>query len=172
MSFRNFYLIHPQKNIHILHVDCCLSCPLAVTSNKCEINSTFCPSGEFCCGPCPVTAIKEGNLGVKYDAPFIFAEVNADIIHWIIKPNGQRQKVKDPSLLTEYCKYNSTKQVDDIYDHLYYHCHRSEWTRGVWGRTSAPKVLLATTEMISHFTTNILKVNVKCLHLFVILNDL
>ncbi|XP_074533919.1 protein-glutamine gamma-glutamyltransferase 2 [Halichoeres trimaculatus] len=50
--------------------------------------------GEFCCGPCPVTAIKEGNLGVKYDAPFIFAEVNADIIHWIIKPNGQKQKIR------------------------------------------------------------------------------
>lgn len=49
--------------------------------------------GEFCCGPCPVIAIKEGNLGVKYDAPFIFAEVNADIIHWIIKRDGQRQKI-------------------------------------------------------------------------------
>ncbi|KAA8590511.1 hypothetical protein FQN60_014445 [Etheostoma spectabile] len=34
--------------------------------------------GEFCCGPCPVTAIKEGNLGVKYDAPFVFAEIKVD----------------------------------------------------------------------------------------------
>uniref|UniRef100_UPI0037E7FB4A protein-glutamine gamma-glutamyltransferase 2-like n=1 Tax=Semicossyphus pulcher TaxID=241346 RepID=UPI0037E7FB4A len=50
--------------------------------------------GEFCCGPCPVTAIKEGNLGVKYDAPFVFAEVNADIVHWIIKQDGQRQKIR------------------------------------------------------------------------------
>ncbi|XP_037307040.2 protein-glutamine gamma-glutamyltransferase 2-like [Pungitius pungitius] len=50
--------------------------------------------GEFCCGPCPVTAIKEGNLAVKYDAPFIFAEVNADTIYWIIHDNGQRQKIK------------------------------------------------------------------------------
>uniref|UniRef100_A0A4W6DDJ8 protein-glutamine gamma-glutamyltransferase n=1 Tax=Lates calcarifer TaxID=8187 RepID=A0A4W6DDJ8_LATCA len=49
--------------------------------------------GEFCCGPCPVTAIKEGNLGVKYDAPFVFAEVNADIIHWIVQSDGQRLKV-------------------------------------------------------------------------------
>ncbi|XP_012718407.2 protein-glutamine gamma-glutamyltransferase 2 [Fundulus heteroclitus] len=49
--------------------------------------------GEFCCGPCPVSAIKEGNLGVKYDAPFIFAEVNADIIHWRVLPGGQRQKI-------------------------------------------------------------------------------
>ncbi|XP_023277099.1 protein-glutamine gamma-glutamyltransferase 2-like [Seriola lalandi dorsalis] len=50
--------------------------------------------GEFCCGPCPVTAIKEGNLRVKYDAPFVFAEVNADIVYWMVKPDGQRQKIK------------------------------------------------------------------------------
>ncbi|XP_049928351.1 protein-glutamine gamma-glutamyltransferase 2-like [Epinephelus moara] len=50
--------------------------------------------GEFCCGPCPVTAIKEGNLGVKYDAPFVFAEVNADIIYWVVKQDGQRQKIR------------------------------------------------------------------------------
>ncbi|XP_041852000.1 protein-glutamine gamma-glutamyltransferase 2-like [Melanotaenia boesemani] len=49
--------------------------------------------GEFCCGPCPVTAIKEGNLGVKYDAPFIFAEVNADVIYWRVLPDGRRQKI-------------------------------------------------------------------------------
>lgn len=52
-----------------------------------------CASGVFCCGPCPVTAVREGNLGVKYDAPFVFAEVNADIIHWIVQRNGQRRKV-------------------------------------------------------------------------------
>lgn len=50
--------------------------------------------GEFCCGPCPVMAIKEGNLGVKYDAPFVFAEVNADIIYWVVKQDGQRQKIR------------------------------------------------------------------------------
>uniref|UniRef100_A0A7N9AL23 protein-glutamine gamma-glutamyltransferase n=1 Tax=Mastacembelus armatus TaxID=205130 RepID=A0A7N9AL23_9TELE len=45
--------------------------------------------GEFCCGPCPVAAIKEGNVGVKYDARFVFAEVNADIIYWMVKQDGQ-----------------------------------------------------------------------------------
>jgi len=53
----------------------------------------ICSSGEFRCGPCPVTAIKEGNLGVKYDAAFIFAEVNADIIYWRVRADGQREKV-------------------------------------------------------------------------------
>ncbi|XP_029378888.1 protein-glutamine gamma-glutamyltransferase 2 [Echeneis naucrates] len=50
--------------------------------------------GEFRCGPCPVKAIKEGNLGVKYDAPFVFAEVNADMVFWKITPDGERQKIK------------------------------------------------------------------------------
>lgn len=60
-----------------------------------------CLSGEFCCGPCPVTAIKEGNLGVKYDAPFVFAEVNADITYFIVQQDGGRQKVNNFSL--DYC---------------------------------------------------------------------
>ncbi|KAF7660044.1 hypothetical protein LDENG_00289310 [Lucifuga dentata] len=50
--------------------------------------------GVFCCGPCPVKAIKEGNLGVKYDAPFVFAEVNADIIHWVVQRDGQRRQMR------------------------------------------------------------------------------
>uniref|UniRef100_A0A3Q3B159 protein-glutamine gamma-glutamyltransferase n=1 Tax=Kryptolebias marmoratus TaxID=37003 RepID=A0A3Q3B159_KRYMA len=49
--------------------------------------------GEFCCGPCPVAAIKEGNMAAKYDALFIFAEVNADIIYWRMLPDGQLQKI-------------------------------------------------------------------------------
>lgn len=35
--------------------------------------------GVYCCGPVPVKAIKEGDLLSKYDAPFVFAEVNADV---------------------------------------------------------------------------------------------
>ncbi|XP_034540612.1 protein-glutamine gamma-glutamyltransferase 2 [Notolabrus celidotus] len=79
--------------------------------------------GEFCCGPCPVTAIKEGNLEVKYDAPFIFAEVNADIVHWIIKPNGQKQKIKSDQ--GSVGKNISTKSIfgdyrDDVTLHYKY----------------------------------------------------
>ncbi|XP_057699652.1 protein-glutamine gamma-glutamyltransferase 2-like [Corythoichthys intestinalis] len=50
--------------------------------------------GDYRCGPCPVKAIKEGNLSVKYDAPFIFAEVNADIVYWMVKSDGKRQKMR------------------------------------------------------------------------------
>ncbi|XP_014667660.1 PREDICTED: hemocyte protein-glutamine gamma-glutamyltransferase-like isoform X2 [Priapulus caudatus] len=39
--------------------------------------------GVFCAGPAAVSAIRKGEVGILYDAPFIFAEVNADIIHWL-----------------------------------------------------------------------------------------
>lgn len=35
------------------------------------------PLGIFCCGPCSVESIKNGLVYMKYDTPFIFAEVRA-----------------------------------------------------------------------------------------------
>ena len=35
------------------------------------------PIGIFCCGPCSVQSIKNGLVYMKYDTPFIFAEVRA-----------------------------------------------------------------------------------------------
>ncbi|XP_040172028.1 annulin-like [Anopheles arabiensis] len=40
--------------------------------------------GMFKCGPCPVSAIKQGHVHVPYDGEFIYAEVNADVIYWSI----------------------------------------------------------------------------------------
>uniref|UniRef100_A0A667WU88 Protein-glutamine gamma-glutamyltransferase 2 n=1 Tax=Myripristis murdjan TaxID=586833 RepID=A0A667WU88_9TELE len=45
--------------------------------------------GVFCCGPVPLKAIKEGELTKKYDAPFVFAEVNADVVNLIRMSNGE-----------------------------------------------------------------------------------
>lgn len=49
--------------------------------------------GVFCCGPVPVRAIKEGELTLKYDAPFVFAEVNADVDTFKTKEDGTQTKV-------------------------------------------------------------------------------
>ncbi|XP_071089058.1 annulin-like [Haliotis cracherodii] len=38
--------------------------------------------GVFTCGPCPVKAIKEGDINVGSDGAFIFCEVNADTVEW------------------------------------------------------------------------------------------
>ena len=117
---------------------------------------TFCHPGEFCCGPCPVAAIKEGNLVVKYDAPFVFAEVNADIIYWIVQRDGQRRKVNNFSFKGLSCllKSNSSDGSDTCC-----YCHSSERTMPVWGGTSAQKAFTATTEKMSPCTTNIRKVS-------------
>ncbi|XP_044520236.1 protein-glutamine gamma-glutamyltransferase 2 isoform X1 [Gracilinanus agilis] len=49
--------------------------------------------GTYCCGPASVKAIKNGDVNTKYDAPFVFAEVNADVVKWIKKNNGTIEKM-------------------------------------------------------------------------------
>ncbi|XP_018024988.1 hemocyte protein-glutamine gamma-glutamyltransferase [Hyalella azteca] len=34
------------------------------------------------CGPASLEAIRRGDVGLNYDCPFVFAEVNADMMHW------------------------------------------------------------------------------------------
>ncbi|XP_068854558.1 protein-glutamine gamma-glutamyltransferase K [Aphelocoma coerulescens] len=45
-------------------------------------------SGLFCCGPCSVTAVKNGHVFLKYDTPFVFAEVNSDKVYWQRQAHG------------------------------------------------------------------------------------
>lgn len=40
--------------------------------------------GVYCCGPAPVKAILKGETHLKYDVPFVFAEVNADCVDWLV----------------------------------------------------------------------------------------
>ncbi|KAL1426252.1 hypothetical protein MTO96_018309 [Rhipicephalus appendiculatus] len=44
--------------------------------------------GFYQVGPCSVMAVKKGEIGYMYDSPFVFAEVNADIIHWKEDPES------------------------------------------------------------------------------------
>ncbi|OWK03419.1 TGM2 [Cervus elaphus hippelaphus] len=60
--------------------------------------NSWCP-GTYCCGPVPVRAIKEGDLSTKYDAPFVFAEVNADVVDWIRQADGSLHKSINHSLV-------------------------------------------------------------------------
>ncbi|XP_057244006.1 protein-glutamine gamma-glutamyltransferase K-like [Malurus melanocephalus] len=45
-------------------------------------------SGLFCCGPCSVKAVKNGEVFLKYDTPFVFAEVNSDKVYWQRQAHG------------------------------------------------------------------------------------
>ncbi|XP_059039394.1 protein-glutamine gamma-glutamyltransferase Z [Mustela lutreola] len=49
-------------------------------------------SGLFCCGPASVKAIREGEVHLPYDTPFVYAEVNADEVIWLFG-NGQAQEI-------------------------------------------------------------------------------
>ncbi|XP_023370027.1 protein-glutamine gamma-glutamyltransferase Z [Otolemur garnettii] len=49
-------------------------------------------SGLFCCGPASVKAIKEGEVHLPYDTPFVYAEVNADEVIWLFR-GGQAQEI-------------------------------------------------------------------------------
>lgn len=40
-------------------------------------------------GPASLVAIRRGEISHLYDAPFVFAEVNADVIHWQIDEESE-----------------------------------------------------------------------------------
>lgn len=45
--------------------------------------------GIYRCGPAPLEAIKQGNIGVNYDVEFMLASVNADLMRWRINPDDE-----------------------------------------------------------------------------------
>ncbi|NWY55821.1 TGM4 glutamyltransferase, partial [Chionis minor] len=51
--------------------------------------------GIFQCGPCPLKAIREGDVYLPFDSKFVYAEVNADKVYWIVrKVNGKEKYIK------------------------------------------------------------------------------
>lgn len=90
--------------------------------------------GVFCCGPASVKAIKEGQLTKKYDAPFIFAEVNADVVDMVRLSTGEF--VKFGGSTKSVGRFISTKAVglDDRHDitHKYKYPEGSKEERQVY----------------------------------------
>ncbi|WAR12903.1 TGM1-like protein [Mya arenaria] len=50
--------------------------------------------GVYTCGPAPLPAIKDGLCDTNFDSGFVFAEVNADEVHWKLLPHGQTKRLK------------------------------------------------------------------------------
>ncbi|ETE68118.1 Coagulation factor XIII A chain [Ophiophagus hannah] len=46
--------------------------------------------GMYRCGPASVQAIKHGHVCFQFDAPFVFAEVNSDVIYSKVMKNGSK----------------------------------------------------------------------------------
>ncbi|XP_029469348.1 protein-glutamine gamma-glutamyltransferase E-like [Rhinatrema bivittatum] len=65
--------------------------------------------GIFCLGPTSLHAIKEGDVQLPYDAPFVFSEVNADYESYIVYDSGYTVKTYTSTKLIG--KNISTKDV-------------------------------------------------------------
>ncbi|KAK9529612.1 hypothetical protein VZT92_013692 [Zoarces viviparus] len=79
--------------------------------------------GIYCCGPAPVTAIRSGQIDLKYDLPFVLAEVNADLNHWLEKIDGSMVKILSDTLIigqnisTKAVGSNKRNNITDNYKH-------------------------------------------------------
>ncbi|KAL8165520.1 UNVERIFIED_CONTAM: hypothetical protein K2H54_046738, partial [Gekko kuhli] len=68
--------------------------------------------GIFQCGPCPVNGIRKGEVYLPHDSKFVFAEVNADRIFWLVKDvDGESKYVKLREETKVIGKSISTKAV-------------------------------------------------------------
>ncbi|OCT60528.1 protein-glutamine gamma-glutamyltransferase 5 isoform X1 [Xenopus laevis] len=56
-------------------------------------------NGIFVCGPASVKAIREGEVHLNYDAPFVFAMVNADCVSSVVTRKGNEKSNCDPHLV-------------------------------------------------------------------------
>ncbi|KAK5871917.1 hypothetical protein PBY51_012657 [Eleginops maclovinus] len=91
-------------------------------------------NGVYCCGPSPVKAILNGGTNQKYDTPFVFAEVNADCVAWLVKADNSKVKISTDT--RRVGQYISTKSVgsrrrNDVTD-SYKHREGSEKERAVF----------------------------------------
>ncbi|XP_034167567.2 protein-glutamine gamma-glutamyltransferase 2a isoform X1 [Pangasianodon hypophthalmus] len=94
--------------------------------------------GVHCCGPVPVRAVKEGDLSVKYDAPFVYAEVNADVVEYIVLSDDKVVKVGGSATHVGQCistKAVGTDEREDI-THLYKYPEGSEEERQVFEKAN------------------------------------
>uniref|UniRef100_A0AAV2JV13 Protein-glutamine gamma-glutamyltransferase K n=1 Tax=Knipowitschia caucasica TaxID=637954 RepID=A0AAV2JV13_KNICA len=87
--------------------------------------------GTFRCGPASVNAIRTGQVYLKHDTPFVFAEVNSDKIYWQRNLDGTFSQIFSEKKAVGH--FISTKAVDsderaDI-THLYKHQEGSEEER-------------------------------------------
>ncbi|KAK2900462.1 hypothetical protein Q8A67_008577 [Cirrhinus molitorella] len=65
--------------------------------------------GTFRCGPASLAAVRSGQVYVKFDTPFVFAEVNSDKIYWQRNLDGTFSQIHSEKKAVGHCI--STKAV-------------------------------------------------------------
>ncbi|KAL6104836.1 tgm1 [Pungitius sinensis] len=87
--------------------------------------------GTFCCGPASLNAIRSGQVYLKNDTPFVFAEVNSDKIFWQRNLDGTFSQIHSEKKAVGHCistkAVGSEKRADIT--HLYKHQEGSEEER-------------------------------------------
>jgi len=95
-------------------------------------------NGLMQCGPAPLAAIKKGHIYIGYDTGFVFAEVNADRVEWIVKQEGSYNYIKGVgNHKTRAVGFNiSTKSIGsyrrEVLDNDYKWPEGSEEEREAW----------------------------------------
>lgn len=73
--------------------------------------------GMYQMGPASLEAIKKGEVGLAYDAAFVFAEVNADIVHWQQDDKSELQWKKIKTLKFHIGRKIFTKMIGQLDDY-------------------------------------------------------
>lgn len=87
--------------------------------------------GTFRCGPASVNAIRSGQVYLKHDTPFVFAEVNSDKIYWKRNLDGTFTQFHSEKKAVGHCISTKAVGSDERADitHLYKHSEDSEEER-------------------------------------------
>ncbi|XP_054625205.1 protein-glutamine gamma-glutamyltransferase K [Dunckerocampus dactyliophorus] len=87
--------------------------------------------GTFRCGPASVMAIRSGQVYLKHDTPFVFAEVNSDKIYWQRNFDGTFTQFRSEKKAVGHCISTKAVGSDERADitHLYKHQEGSEEER-------------------------------------------
>uniref|UniRef100_A0A673HG38 Protein-glutamine gamma-glutamyltransferase K n=1 Tax=Sinocyclocheilus rhinocerous TaxID=307959 RepID=A0A673HG38_9TELE len=87
--------------------------------------------GFFRCGPTSVAAIRSGQVYLKYDTPFVFAEVNSDKVYWQRRNNGTFAVIRVDKSAVGHSISTKAVSSDERVDitHLYKYAEGSEEER-------------------------------------------
>ncbi|XP_008068130.1 protein-glutamine gamma-glutamyltransferase 5 isoform X2 [Carlito syrichta] len=79
-------------------------------------------NGLYCCGPASVRAIKEGEVDLNYDTPFVFSMVNADCMSWLVEGGKEQKLHQDTSSVGNLISTKSiwSEERDDITENYKY----------------------------------------------------
>ncbi|KAI7790521.1 protein-glutamine gamma-glutamyltransferase K [Triplophysa rosa] len=87
--------------------------------------------GTYRCGPVSLAAVRSGQVYLKYDAPFVFAEVNSDKIYWQRNLDGTFGQIHIEKKAVGHCISTKAVGSDERADitHVYKHPEGSEEER-------------------------------------------